>query len=97
MDPSLVMPAVPTNVGPVVQWLMGIATLVISVSLPVGLAFFKQHLNNQTASIAVMKSSAAATAAALRFDRSNRVEVTPSSPDLSVTGVEIQPTITRRF
>lgn len=45
---DVVMPTVPTvGVSPVLQWLMGILTVVISVCLPVAVAFAKQRWNIQ--------------------------------------------------
>jgi hypothetical protein len=42
---AIVLPVVPTEgVSPVVQWLMGVASVVLSISIPIAVAYVRQHL-----------------------------------------------------
>lgn len=44
-DAAVVLPAVPPTVGPLVQWGLTVASIVITLTLPILLAFLKMKLN----------------------------------------------------
>ena len=62
-DVAPVIPPVPTTgVSPLVQWLLGTASVVITAFLPIALMYLRQHVQAQTA---VAQSTVTATNAAL--------------------------------
>lgn len=44
---DVVLPPVPTTISPVLQWVMGVAGVVLTVSLPLVAAWVRQYLNLQ--------------------------------------------------